>query len=85
MKLWLVIQQGIHFKGIVGIYDTYEQANDTAQICANTDEDDWHTWDVVPYTMNMSTHMETQYTYRPIDPIPLHSYKEMRGRHTGKA
>lgn len=51
MNLYAVFQEGVYRHGCLGIFDRAEEAIQTAEIAALNDRDDWHNYDVVPFTL----------------------------------
>jgi hypothetical protein len=52
MKLLAVFQEGVYRHSCGGVYDSEERAIAAADRIAVADVDDYHTYDVVPFTLN---------------------------------
>lgn len=61
MKLWAVFQEGVYRHSCGGIYDSLEKATAAADQIAATDVDDYHQYQVVPFTLNVNDEGEVLY------------------------
>jgi hypothetical protein len=54
MKLWAVFQEGVYRHSCGGIYDSEAVAITAADRIAAADVDDYHEYEVVPFTLNQN-------------------------------
>lgn len=52
MKLYLAMKYGVHMRQVLGIFDTLEQARETANKAQSLEKDKWHEFDVELFNLN---------------------------------
>ena len=54
-KLYAVFKEGLYSHECVGIFDSLEVAQDVAVRAISMEPDDYHTYDIVPFTLNVTS------------------------------
>jgi hypothetical protein len=83
MKLFAVFQEGVYRHSCGGIYDSLERAKDAANQIAASDRDDYHDYEVVPFTLNTNDEGDAVYRIKRRQALALLGRGEEIGKEKG--
>jgi len=78
MEVFAVFKKGKYYQGCAGIFPTQTRAIEVALQLAAEDEDDYHTWEVVPFELDTITTILTTHGTQSLDHKPVFSTQKPR-------
>ena len=76
MELFAVFQEGVYRHGCHGIFERTAEAIAHANHLANTDQDDYHEYTVVPFTLGAALGRVWDMTCGATEQPPIHRVKK---------